>query len=103
MSYKYFSPPTGAYHVKYNQCDAKEKMTHFVPNGSSPEKDPRFDYSKKDTLLWLPHARELESLKVQNHVCTALCTKCIKKDGLGSVMGSIEHSQSPLRNQSKET
>ena len=64
MSYKYFSPPAGSYYVKYKQCDPKEKVTFFVPKGSSPERDPRFDYSKKDTLLWLPHARETETIRI---------------------------------------
>lgn len=54
LAYKIVAPPTGLYNVKFNICDPKEKVTKLVPNGSSPERDPRFDYSKTNTLLWLP-------------------------------------------------
>jgi hypothetical protein len=79
LSHKYFSPPTGSYHVKYKLLDPNDKVTYFVPDKSTPERDPRFDYSKKNTLLWLPYKRELETHNIENHNCTAQCTKCIKK------------------------
>lgn len=60
LSYKFVSPPTGAYHVKYGHCDVKDKITNFVPEKSTAERDPRFNYAKKDTLLWLPYKREQE-------------------------------------------
>ncbi|TNV79251.1 hypothetical protein FGO68_gene1994 [Halteria grandinella] len=91
LSYKYFSPPTGAYYVKYRQVDIDDKIAKIVPEGSSPERDPRFDYSKKDTLLWLPHARELEGVKIANHNQFGVCNKCLKREG--SIMGgSCDHS-----------
>ena len=91
LSYKYFSPPTGAYYVKYKQVDPDDKIAKIVPEGGSPERDPRFDYSKKDTLLWLPHARELESVKIANHNQFGVCSKCLRREG--SIMGgSCDHS-----------
>jgi|LauGreDrversion4_2_1035121.scaffolds.fasta_scaffold1061196_2 hypothetical protein len=54
MSHKFFSPPMGSYQVKYQCLDPKDKITFFVPEKSSPERDPRFNYAKKDTLLWMP-------------------------------------------------
>jgi hypothetical protein len=92
MSYKYFSPPIGAYYVKYKQVDADDKIAKMVPEGSSPERDPRFDYSKKDTLLWLPHARELESVKVANYNQFGVCNKCLRKEGSVMGGGSCDHS-----------
>ena len=98
MSYKYFSPPAGVYNIKFNQCDAKDKITYILPNGSTIDKDPRFNYSQKDTLLWQPHAKELENDKIATFNHRSLCGKCLKKDCLGeSLGGSCDHSLSPHR------
>jgi hypothetical protein len=61
LSYKIVSPPTGLYNVKFNITDPNDKVTRIVPNGSSPERDPRFGYNKTNTLLWLPNTRDMEN------------------------------------------
>ena len=64
LSYKIVSPPTGLYNVKFNMCDPNDKVTKLVPTNSSPERDPRFDYNKTNTLMWLPHVRDIENYQV---------------------------------------
>lgn len=95
MSYKYFSPPTGAYYVKYKQIDANDKITYVVPQKSSPERDPRFDYTKNNTLLWLPQARDIENNRIAEFNLNQKCHKCVRKEqfGSGSTIGeSCNHS-----------
>lgn len=61
MSHKYFSPPAGAYNVKFTVTDPANKIARLIPKGSSPEKEPpRLDYNRTNTLLWLPQQREIE-------------------------------------------
>jgi hypothetical protein len=95
LSHKYFSPPTGSYFVKYNYLDAKDKITYFVPEKSSAERDPRFNYSRKDTLLWVPYKHEHDGQDA------AACQKCQRRLDIGSLTGSLEGS--PLRGNSKES
>ncbi len=64
LAYKIVSPPTGLYNVKFGMTDPNEKVTRLVPNGSSPERDPRFDYNKTNTLLWLPNTRDMENYQI---------------------------------------
>lgn len=80
MSHKYFSPPTGVYSPKYVVTDPEQKITFFVPKGSSPEKDPRFDYSKTNTLFWYPNKRVIENHKIEFFNTVAKCDKCNRKD-----------------------
>jgi hypothetical protein len=44
--------------------DPNDKITRLVPIGSSPERDPRFDYNKTNTLLWLPNTRDMENYQI---------------------------------------
>jgi hypothetical protein len=108
LSHKYFSPPTGVYSPKFNITDPNDKVTKLVPNCSSPERDPRFDYSKTNTLFWYPNQRVIEDTKIAFYNNVAKCDKCDRKDnhkhmpnGMtvtnGSVEGSQENSQSPRR------
>ena len=97
LSHKYFSPPTGSYFVKYNCLDAKDKITYFVPEKSSPERDPRFNYARKDTLLWVPYKHEHDT----QEACGPMCQKCQRRQEFGSLAGSLEGS--PLRGNSKDS
>jgi hypothetical protein len=89
LSYKIVSPPTGLYNVKFNVCDPNEKITKLVPNNSSPERDPRFDYNKTNTLLWLPNTRDIESNQIYQFNKHKKCHKCLNK-----IMDGIIHEHS---------
>ena len=102
------APPTGLYNVKYNICDPNNKITKLVPTNSSPERDPRFDYNKTNTLLWLPNVRDIENYQISNFNKHRKCHKCLHKmaDGLhdhsieeggASIEASVTNS--PRRNE----
>jgi hypothetical protein len=100
MSHKYFSPPTGIYTPKYVITDPNDKITKIVPNGSSPEKDPRFDYSKTNTLFWYPNQRVIEDHKIAFFNTVSKCDKCVRTDNHTHTLhesGSIANSSSPRR------
>jgi hypothetical protein len=100
MSHKYFSPPTGIYTPKYVITDPNDKITKIVPNGSSPEKDPRFDYSKTNTLFWYPNQRVIEDHKIAFFNTVSKCDKCVRTDTHTHTLhesGSLANSSSPRR------